>query len=346
MSRPQPQIMAMTTHRTQPKGLTRRRFVAIAAATAAAGPLLPSAVRADVPLQEWTGQALGADASISLAGFNAADAHRLFALCEQEVARLERQFSLYLPDSWISRLNLDGALPAAPADFIHLMETAQEIWRQTNGAFDPTVQPLWRVYADHFATTDSEQPPPQDAVDAALARIGFDHVALGSGGVLFDRPGMAITLNGIAQGYITDRIADLLTGNGAEHVLVNIGEYRAIGDHPEGRPWALGLRDPQAPWQLIDTVPLSSAALATSGGYGTRFDTEGRFTHLIDPRSGSTAPRYGSVSVRHKEAAVADGLSTAFAVMPREAIAALVARMRDIGVWIVDRDNRITQLVA
>lgn len=328
-------------------GMTRRRFVTIAAATAAAGPLVTfGSAHAESGLNRWAGEALGAEASVTLAGFDDAAAARLFTLCEAEVARQEGLFSLYLEDSVLSRLNHDGVVDDAPAGFIDLLAQARNAWTETGGAFDPTVQPLWALYADHFSHAVDEQSPPETAIEATLALVGYAHVLVEQQRVHFAVPGMAMTLNGIAQGYITDRITDLLRANGAEHVLVDIGEYRAIGAHPTGRPWQLGLRDPQQPWSLIDEITLDNAALSTSGGYGQTFDADGRFTHLLDPRTGRAAPRYGSVSVRADTAAMADALSTAFSIMSETEIAAVARSVGDIDVWLIDRENRIKHLTG
>ena len=102
---------------------------------------------------------------------------------------------------------------------------------------------------------------------------------------------MAITLNGIGQGYVTDRVVELLREGGVEHALVDMGETRAIGDHPAGGAWSVGLEDPASPGQVLDRIELIDRAVATSGGYGTQFDPAGRFNHIFDPADGSTSWR-------------------------------------------------------
>jgi len=134
--------------------------------------------------------------------------------------------------------------------------------------------------------------------------------------IAFARPGMAVTLNGIAQGYITDRVAELLRRAGVDDVLVDLGETRGLGRHPSGRPWRVGLADPRDPARTAREIDITDQAVATSGGYGTRFDPAGRYHHLFDPATGRSSRRCLSVSVVASRATVADGAATALAVMP------------------------------
>jgi thiamine biosynthesis lipoprotein len=150
---------------------------------------------------------------------------------------------------------------------------------------------------------------------------------------------MAATLNGIAQGYITDAVATLLRQEGIGRVLVDMGEARALGRHPDGRPWRAGISDPARPDALIGEVDLTDRALATSGGYGTVFDAAGRYGHLIDPRSGRTAPLARSISVLAGDATTADALSTAFSLLDEGRIAALLPAFPGARAWLADRDG-------
>ncbi len=127
--------------------------------------------------------------------------------------------------------------------------------------------------------------------------------------------GMAVTLNGIAQGAITDRISDLPRNEGFESVLVDLGETRALGNGPDG-PWRIGLKDPTDTTRMGAVVPLADGALATSGGYGTRFDAGSRFHHLFDPAIGGSADGVLAATAMAKRATIADALATALAIAP------------------------------
>jgi thiamine biosynthesis lipoprotein len=121
---------------------------------------------------------------------------------------------------------------------------------------------------------------------------------------------MQLTLNGIAQGFITDHISDILKDAGYQHVLVELGETRAIGSHPEQRPWRIGIKDANDPSTLHDLADLDNQALATSGSYGTRFSSDGNFHHLLDPYTGRPGTQWKSLSVIAPTATQADALST------------------------------------
>ena len=312
---------------------TRRRFIAIAAA-AAGLPLAAVGARAEAaPLHRWSGIALGAAAEIVLSDPDAARARRLIARCVAEIDRLEDVFSLYRPESALSRLNEDGRLAAPPLELVALLAEAGSYSERTEGAFDATVQPLWRLYAEHFARPGAEPQGPAEADRAeAQALVDYRAVAIEPAEVRFVRPGMAITLNGIAQGCITDRVAALLQDAGMGDVLLDIGEVRALGRHPEGRPWRVGLRRAAEPETLARTVTLADRAIATSAGIASPFDASGRHHHLFDPATGRPAPGTGQVSVIAPRATMADALSTALAVSPPARAAAYAARFPEIEV--------------
>ena len=312
---------------------TRRRFVAIAAAAAG----LPfAALRAGAEtahLHRWSGIALGAAAEIVLYDPDAARARRLIARCVEEIDRLEDVFSLYRPESAIRRLNRDGNLTAPPLELVALLAEARSFSERTEGAFDVTVQPLWRLYAAHFARPDADPRGPAEAEHArAQALVDYRAVEIEPAEARFARPGMAITLNGIAQGYITDRVATLLHDAGMGDVLLDIGEVRALGRHPDGRPWRVGIRRTAEPETVARTVTLVDRAVATSAGIASVFEPSGRHHHLFDPATGRPAQATGQVSVIAPRATMADALSTALAVSRPERAGAYAARFPEIEV--------------
>src|SRR5690606_24278517 len=133
---------------------------------------------------------LGADAMLQIHHPEPAVADRLIARSLAEIERLERIFSLYRPDSALVRLNRDGALDAPPLDLVRLLGEAQRYAALTSGAFDPTVQPLWRLYAGHFGRPGADPPgPPRRLVEAALALVGAEAVSVDAKRIRFARPG-------------------------------------------------------------------------------------------------------------------------------------------------------------
>lgn len=279
--------------------MKRRRFLTITA-----GVLAASAIRGQAsPIRQWKGTALGADATIAL---DHPDADRLIAAALAEISRLERIFSLYRQDSELSRLNGAGRLEAPSLDLIACLGLCRDVHQATGGLFDPTIQPLWASYATAAA---AGAVPSDREIARALSLTGWDAVQIDSQRIDM-RPGMALTLNGIAQGFIADRVADLLRGQGVQNVLVDAGEVYAMGQGPDHRPWPVTIRDG-------GRVNLENRALASSAPLGTVFDDAGRLGHIIDPGSGRPAPAtWQQVSISARSAAIADAVSTAACLMP------------------------------
>lgn len=314
---------------TDTRATTRRRFLGISAAAAGLA-LLPLRGRATAAAQmvEWQGTALGAQASIRIHYHESDAAAEALRLVLQDVRRLEAVFSLYRDDSALVRLNRQGHLIAPAPELADLLLACRQYAELTDGAFDPTIQPLWQLYSRHFARAGAAPAGPAPAeLAAALQSVGLQHVLVDRDRIAFRRRGMAISLNGIAQGYVTDRVIERLRQHGIEHTLVDMGESRALGHHPSGRPWQAMIADPLAPGRGGVILPLADLALATSGAYGFQFDPAGRFNHIFDPRSGSSPQRYRSVSVTMPTATAADALSTAFTLMTPAAIEAVLRRL-------------------
>jgi thiamine biosynthesis lipoprotein len=266
---------------------------------------------------EWRGQALGARGRLLLAHPDGNAAQRAAALCRDEIERLERIFSLYRADSELVALNRCGRLDAASHDLRTVLAEALRMAELSGGAFDVTVQSLWELYAAHFAAHPGDAAgPPMHQLDAARRRVDRRALALDGARVRLLRPGMAVTLNGIAQGYLTDRIADLLRDAGFANVLVQFGETFAGGAPSNEAPWRIGIADPVAPDRSIETFEARDLAVATSSGLATRFDAAGGHHHIFDPTTGRSAHRCASVTVRAPRATVADALSTTLAVLP------------------------------
>ncbi|MCO5129170.1 MAG: FAD:protein FMN transferase [Xanthobacteraceae bacterium] len=319
--------------------LTRRRLIAIAATAGGAALLGGRRAIADAPMR-WRGSALGAQVSIEIYHFDRLKAERLVHRCVEDVRRLERQFSLYDPASAIRALNRAGVLVSPDADMVALLNAALDFAALTDGAFDPTVQPLWDLHAAHFAQPHpAAEGPAAELLADALSKVGYRHLKVSPDRIALLKPGSAITLNGIAQGYATDRVTETLRAAGLTTTLVDMGEIRASGTKPDGAPWHVGLADPDEPGRVSETIGLVDRAVATTAGAGFRFDSAGRFTHLFDPGTGRSPSRYRSVSVVAPTATEADALSTAFSLLPTARIAAIVAGRGDIQAHLTDSNG-------
>lgn len=293
--------------------VTRRRALTVFASASAAAVLGLSRGQAKMPALEWRGRALGGPARIVIRHRDEAVANKVVGFCVGEIERLERTFSLYRSDSEILLLNREGRLDAPSHDLRLLLGEAQRYGNLSGGAFDVTVQPLWRLYSGHFAARPetSEGPDPKE-IERARTLVDYHGIDLDNGRAILARSGMEITLNGMAQGYITDRIADMLRDAGMTNVLVDMGEIRAL----DGGTWKVGVEDPRQPGQIMRDLSVTSGAVATSAGMGSKFDRAGRFHHLFDPATGHSADRCLSATAVAPTAMEADALATALAVSP------------------------------
>lgn len=304
--------------------ITRRRAITVLAA-AAGLPLLMRAGSARAQLVRWEGTTLGAPSTIQLYHHDETAARAAIQDALKELARLEAMFSVYRADSALSSLNRDGVLANPPAELVEMLGHALSLAAASDGVYDPTVQPLWQTYFRHFtaARPDPDGPSRRD-LDAALALVGWRNVEVSAARIAFAKPGMGLTLNSGAQGYITDRVAAVLRGHGLEKMLVDMGEPRALSTKPDGSAWRIGIANPADPSKAVTEIDVVDRSVSTSGGYGTLFDDAGRFTHIIDTRTGTTAPAMQSVSVVAETATRADGLSTAMLMVAPERRQALL----------------------
>ncbi|MGB8275095.1 MAG: FAD:protein FMN transferase [Alphaproteobacteria bacterium] len=352
--------MSETPIPVRPSGaITRRRAIRILGAAAGAPLLLPLAsaiganappravpggpvpvgrgfLFADGPFYRWQGTVMGTEAEIVLALGDEATARAVIAAADAEAERLERIFSLFREDSEIVRLNAHGHLERPSAEMVQLLAESRRFGALSGGAFDVTVQPLWSLYRRHFAAHphDASGPAARE-IALALRRVDYRAIRLIPSRVWFGTEGTEVTLNGIAQGFITDRVADLLRGYGIRNVLVEMGETRALGARPDGGPWRIGVPDPGNRARLARTVPLANRAVATSAPYGTVFEPTGRFHHLLDPRRGTCASRYRSVTVMADRATIADALSTALSAMALEDVDRLIRRVPGAAAFLI-----------
>ncbi len=286
--------------------IRRRRVLSILAG----GAMLPMAgIAASAKTTSWQGIALGAEAQIILDHKNA-DA--LIKKAVQEIKRLENIFSLYLNDSELSTLNQNGELANPSFELLELLSICSQINLKTSGAFDPSVQSLWVLYANAYA---QNQPVDEEQLSRARYVTGWHYVDYSPAKVSFKRKGVKLTLNGIAQGYIADRVRNLFKHNGVKNVLVNTGEIASIGNASDGKKWRVHLKGNRS----ID-MPLSDGAIATSAPLGTSFDENGTIGHILDPLSGKPGGNWQEVSVIIRSAAFADGFSTGFSLMSEKQI--------------------------
>ena len=318
---------------------TRRRFlkiIGLASIGAISGTALVKLTKADILKKvTWQGIALGSPAEITIYHPNQKEAEDILSESHKKLVQLENLFSLYKENSQLSMLNKNGYVKNPHPDMLALINLSKKYAEMTDGAFDVTVQPLWNLYNEAFIKTN--KPPLESEIEKTLSLVDWRSISVSKNLINYEKEGMSSTLNGIAQGYITDKISEHLINSGINNTLVQLGEYRGIGDHPDGRPWRLLLSNPEHT-DSIGEIEFTNAAVATSAGLGTPFDLTGKHHHIFDPKNGYNANNYLQVSVTSKTAAEADALATAFLILNRKA-SEKIARSLNVGFEILDNDR-------
>ncbi|MEM0899935.1 MAG: FAD:protein FMN transferase [Pseudomonadota bacterium] len=266
--------------------MNRRRFISVSAAMLVAPPAHAAPLR-------WSGHAMGAEVHLTL--HNGTDEDLKAAIAE--IASMEKTFSVFDSSSELSQINAAGG-GLISDEMSKLLHICDDFHGLTNGFFDPTIQPVFH------ALMSGETSP--------WELVGWDRVKLSNDRVKLGRQ-QALSLNGIAQGFVTDRISSLLRDRGYTKALVSVGEHAAIGG-----PFRLSLEDPH--FGSVGIRTLNDRAIATSSPGAMVVSGE---THIFDPEQ-RIKPRWSTVSVEANTATTADGLSTAFCLMSREEIAEVV----------------------
>lgn len=293
--------------------LTRRKLLRLAGGTAMLS-VLPAVARA-AGVRVYTGPAFGSAWRLVLPDTGEAALARV--RLEAVVARIDALMSPFRPDSELARFNVAGAAIVS-RETGHVARAALALARDSDGAFDPTMAPLGRLYG--FG-------PP--AISPARPAGRYRDISIAGNSLVSALPGLSLDLCGIAKGHALDEMVRALEG--LDFLVELGGEVAARGRHPSGRPWRAGVERPgTAVLQRI--VEPHARALATSGDEAQGYIVGGRrYAHVLDPRSRTPVDNgVASVSVLAATGLMADGLATAALVLgPQDA--RLLLKAHDAG---------------
>lgn len=258
-----------------------------------------------------------------------------------DMRRIDALMSTWKPETQLSIVNRDAGKRAVVVDqeLFDLVRIALDYSRETGGAFDITYASVGYLYDFKKGVH-----PGRAAIAAALPGVNYTHVKLDPKRrtIRFMRPGMRIDLGGIAKGYAVDRGIDILRRAGFERAMVNSGgDTRIIGDR-FGKPWIVGLRNPDDESKSFLRIPLTDAAISTSGDYERYFDEGGvRYHHIIDPKTGDSARLLRSATVIGPTALRTDGLSTSVFVLGPQAGIDLINRLEGVDAVVVTPAGKV-----
>lgn len=298
--------------------------------------LLAACARDPREIQRFVGQTMGSSYEVKFVGPQSVDAVR--KVVEKELAAEDLAFSKWREDSEISRCNRQASTaPFVVSErFAKVLQQALELAAATDGAFDPTVQPLLAIYRK--AKQDPAHHLDEQELQAARDRVDYRRVSVRDGAVHKARADVQLDLDGLVAGACADAIAAELDALGVPAFYLEItGEVFCRGEKAPGVPWVIGVIDPtsdaQGETDTVSELPLRDRSLCTSGDYRNGLVADGKFFHhVFDPRTGrSTDHGVVSVSVLADRAVVADGLGTALMVLGPEAGAKLLPTLKQHG---------------
>lgn len=285
------------------------------------------------PFYKATGVMMGSYVEITSDSLRA---HKIFF---DEIERLEKIFSKYIPESEISQLNTQGKLKVSP-ETLDVIEQSLEFYNITGKLFDISVGPL----VDLWGFTDKKyRIPTEEEIKNTLMLVVEDRIIIDKKNSIVELGlmGMKIDLGGVAPGYAIDSSVKKLRVAGIKNFLINAGGEIYCAGTKNNRHWKVAIRHPRNPENIIMQLELEDQAVATSGDYEQYFNIEGkRYSHIIDPRTGSPAKTdVVSVTVIAPDCTTADILSTSLVLLGKEKAIKLVERSRGVEAIIIIKNE-------
>lgn len=322
--------------------LSRRRF-ALALPLLGAVAWAPAGMARAAGPQRASRNLMGTRVDIVADGGDARQLQAAIGLAFDEMQRLEASLSRYREDSVVRRIGqAAGRHPVAvPPEVMDVLASAQRVWRESAGAFDPTVGALagW-----HFEPGRQAMPAPAE-IAAALRHVDARQLQLDerAGTAYLAGRGMALDLGGIAKLPILAAGLRVLRSHGVEHALVNGGGDVLLAGNHHGQAWRVGLRDPLAPERLLGVLALQGeAVVASSGDYERFFMARGeRQHHILDPATGRPSRGAHGVSLLARQVDSVNGLGAAMMVLGDARAHALVGRHAGVEALMVHRDGTV-----
>jgi thiamine biosynthesis lipoprotein len=257
------------------------------------------------------------------------------------IKTLQNKLDEYNPDSWVSKVNSseDWYFPM-DSDVYEMLVIADSLYRLSNGAFDPTIKPVWDLWG-----FNSEDPTPPDSLllKAELKKVDFSKIKFDKQR-LIKPAGMQISFGAIAKGYIIDKAKDYMEIKGLKSGYINCRSSMTFFGNPI--PEVVYIQHPRKTDDHIASFRIKNQSVGTSGDYQQFYEIDGiRYHHIINPKTGYPVENVHSVTVLCDKAAWADGLSTALFVMqPEDAIAALKKIPNSDAIIYYTRDGELVSL--
>jgi len=262
-----------------------------------------------------------------------------------EIRRIEKLFTTFSDDSQTNRINANAGIRPVRVDkeVFDLVHRSKKISQLTQGAFDITYgsvdKCLWNFDKNMTSLPDA-------AIAKRMVRlINYRNVLLDEINctVYLREKGMRIGFGGIGKGYAAEMARRLLQQQGVKSGVVNAaGDLAVWGNQPNGKPWTIGIANPDMKHTAFSHLDITNVAVATSGNYEKYATINGkRYSHTIDPKTGLPAGGIKSVTIICSNAEIADAMATPVMIMGIKAGLNLVNQMKQIACIIIDDNNII-----
>lgn len=263
----------------------------------------------------------------------------LTAEIKSALMEIDNSLSTFNPNSIISGINQNKPVQTNER-FNYVFNLAEEVSKETGGAFDITVAPLVNLWGFGFKHNEE---PTKHVIDSLLTITGYHKVRLEGNRVVKADPRIMLDCAAIAKGYGSDVVAETLQKNGVTNFMVEIGgEIVMRGVSPKRVPWKIGVTKPvddslATDGELQTMLNITDCAMATSGNYRNFYYKGGRkYAHTIDPKTGRPVQHnILSSTVVAKNCATADAYATAFMVLGLEKAKAVLARHPELQVYFI-----------
>jgi thiamine biosynthesis lipoprotein len=252
----------------------------------------------------------------------------------QAIRSVEKQMSLFDPDSAVSRLNRLGELRQPDVELVSVLSLAQHVSLRSAGAFDVTMQPLWGLWSLHSQT---QTVPSAKALLQTRSLVNWRALTVSPEVVRLNVKGMGVSLNGIAQGYAADKVRAVLQSHGVQHALIDTGETTVLGQSSKAEDWRFAVEPSAASTVTPPVISPHGWALATSSDSHTVFSADHVHHHILNPLTGDSPSHWASVSVIAPSCALADALNKVFFMCPPQGVERLAKAW---GVDVVLQDKR------
>ncbi len=254
----------------------------------------------------WEGSVLGAPSKVEIHSKDEKLNSYLINEIDKLVFKYENTFNLQNNNSEINYLNKNKVIKNPSLELLEVVRNSIFVSEKTNGLFDITVQPLWDLYFNHFIKQNKNHEPDKNKIKDTLKLVDWKNVVVDENKIILNNKA-SITLNGIAQGWITDKITKMLSNYGFTDTLVDFGENYASGMFEKTRPWNILIKGKDAK----KVINVSNKAIATSGGYGTTFEPTMEYHHIFNTKTGKSSNNFKAVSIVSNKAWLSDAISTA-----------------------------------